>query len=129
VLVVDASVVAPALVDAGDDGARIRRRLRGEQLGAPDLLGPEVLSVLRRQARAGRVSDGQLADAVASFLELPVAVVTTRRLWSRLWELRHNLSPYDASYVALAEALGCPLFTADRRLAAAPGPACPIEVL
>jgi predicted nucleic acid-binding protein len=66
---------------------------------------------------------------MADLLDLPVGIVPTTPLLGRAWELRANLTISDACYVALAESAGCPLLTADRRLANAPGPRCPIEVL
>lgn len=136
-LVADASVLAPAVVDAdrdggGDgagDGARIRERLRGETVAGPDLLRIEVVSVLRRQVRAGSLTEAEAGAAVAALLDLPLVVFPTAPLLSRAWELRHNVSTYDGCYVALAEAIGCPLLTADQRLAAAPGPRCPVELI
>ena len=129
VLVADASVLAPAVVDADGDGARIRGRFRGETIAGPDLLRLEVVSVLRRQVRTGSLTDAGAGAAIAALLDLPIVVFPTAPLLIRAWELRHNLSSYDACYVALAEAIGCPLLTADQRLAAAPGPRCPIEVV
>lgn len=128
-LVADASVLAPAVTDAGGDGARIRGRFRGETIAGPDLLRLEVVSVLRRQVRTGSLTDAEAGAAIGALLDLPIVVFPTAPLLVRAWELRHNLSSYDACYVALAEAIGCPLLTADQRLAAAPGPRCPIEVI
>ena len=128
-LVVDASVVAPAVADGGDDGRRYRRRLRGEQLAAPDLLRIEVLSVLRRQHRLGRLDAGQVAAAVDDLLDLDLEVYPTEPLLRRAWELRENVTAYDACYVALAEALGCALLTADARLSRAGGPICDIDLI
>jgi predicted nucleic acid-binding protein len=129
VLVVDASVIAPVVADGGPDGDALRNRLRGETIAGPDLLRIEVMSVIRRQASTATLSDAQASRAVEDLLELPVAVYPVTPLLGRVWALRGNLSTYDACYVALAEALGCPLVTADRRLANAPGSRCPIEVL
>jgi len=129
VLVVDASVVAPAVADGGGDGRRYRRRLRGERPAAPDLLRVEVLAVLRRQHRLGGLDAGQVAAAVDDLLDLEVEVYPTGPLLRRAWELRENVTSYDACYVALAEALGCPLLTADARLSRASGPACDIELI
>ncbi len=128
-LVVDATVVASAVGDDGADGDRARDRLRGETLAAPELLDLEVASVLRRQvsfqAMAARRAELALADLAA----MPVQRVSHRALVARCWQLRDNLSIYDAAYVALAEAIGADLLTGDRALARAPGPTCRIEVL
>jgi predicted nucleic acid-binding protein len=129
VLVVDASVIVPALVDDGEEGARCRNRLRGERLAAPDLLPIEALSALRRWARAGGLSAGRAAAAVEDLLMLPVAVYASTLLLRRMWQLRDNLTSYDACYLALAEALDAPLLTRDSRLGRVPGARCPVEVL
>ena len=128
-LVVDASVIAPAVADGGDDGRRYRQRLSGEQLAAPDLLRVEVVSVLRRQHRIGGLDSEQVEAAVEDLLALDVDVYPTGPLLRRAWELRANVTAYDACYVALAEALGCALLTADARLSRASGPTCDIEVV
>ena len=128
-LVVDASVVAPAVADGGDDGRRYRQRLRREQLAAPDLLRIEVLSVLRRQHRLGGLDAGQVGAAVDDLLDLELDVYPTGPLLRRTWQLRDNVTAYDACYVALAEALDCPLLTADARLSRAGGPTCDIEFI
>lgn len=128
-LVVDASVLAPVVADAGDDGEGFRARLRGEVLAGPDLLRLEVVSVLRRQAAAGQLTPAQAAAAIDDLLDLPLSVFPTAPLLRRAWDLRNNVTAYDACYVALAEALGCTLLTADTRLAGAPGTRCTIELL
>lgn len=129
VIVADASVIAPAVSDGGADGARLRGRLRGEQLAVPDLLRVEVVSAIRRQYRAHLLDLEQAERAVVDLLDLPFAVYPTGPLVHRCWQLRDNLSAYDAVYVALAEALDCSLLTADARLARAPGIPCPVEVI
>jgi predicted nucleic acid-binding protein len=129
VLVVDASVLAPVVADDGPDGQRFRSRLRGEVIAGPDLLRIEVTSVVRRHVQAGRLTLDQAAGAIHDVLDLPVRVFATAPLLPRVWELRDNLSAYDACYVALAEALETPLLTADRRLATAPGIRCTVEVI
>jgi predicted nucleic acid-binding protein len=128
VLVVDASVLAPAIVDAGTDGDVIRARLRGETIAGPDLLCVEVLAVIRKQLIAGALTATQANDAVEDLLDLPVSVFPTAPLLGRAWSLRDNVTAYDACYVALAEALDCPLLTADTRLANAPDTTCTVEL-
>ncbi len=127
-IVVDASVIAPAVADQGVDGDRLRARLRGEVLAAPDLLRIEVLSVIRRQLLAGKLTLAQADNAVHDALELPVTIYPTGPLLGRVWSLR-DTTPYDGCYVALAEGLVCPLLTADVRLANAPGVRCAIETV
>jgi predicted nucleic acid-binding protein len=129
VLVVDASVLAPALADDGPSGDAARARLRGDSLAAPELIDPEVLSVLRRQLGSGSLNARRAELALADLADLPLERAPHAPLLSRCWELRHNLTPSDAAYVALAEALGAELLTADARLAAAPGPRCSISTL
>ncbi len=129
VLVADASVLAPVVSDGGVDGKRFRHRLRGEQLACPDLAHAEVLSVLRRLVLNETLSLDRANAAVRALNALPVVVYPVKPLLNRCWQLRDDVTAYDACYVALAEALGCVLVTADVRLANAPGPACAIEVL
>ena len=88
----------------------------------------ESISVIRRQSLTGMLDAAQAEQAVDNLLALPIIVYPTARLLRRAWELRGNVTPYDACYVALAEGLGCPLLTGDARLAQAPGPACEIEM-
>ena len=128
-LVVDASVLAVALLDDGQDGDLLRTRLHGEDLAAPSLVDLEVVSVWRGLARADQLEPRRVAFALDDLRALPIQRVDHRALVLRCWELRENLTVYDASYVALAEALHATLLTGDRRIARAPGPACPIEVV
>lgn len=129
VLVVDASVLAPALADDGSDGDLARRRLNGESLAAPELVDLEVISVLRGAIRSGEIDGRRAALAVDDLRVLPLTRAPHRPLLDRCLELRDNLTAYDAAYVALAEALGCTLLTADRGLAVAPAVNCGIELL
>ncbi len=128
-IVIDASVIAPALADDSDHGDRARTRLRGERLLAPELLDLEVISALRRALAAGDLDDRRARLALDDFASLDVGRVGHGTLIERVWELRGNVTPYDAAYVALAEALAVVLVTADARLARAPGPRCAIELL
>lgn len=129
VLVVDASVLVVALADDQDDGLGVRDRLTGEQLSAPELIDLEVLSVLRGHVRSGQVLARRAELALGDLQRMPLDRAPHRILTRRCWELRDNLTPYDAAYVALAEILDAPLLTGDRRLARATGPRCPIEVI
>ena len=128
-IVVDASVLATALGDDGPDGDHARARLRGERLSAPELVDLEVTSVLRRQVHSGAADLRRAALALADLTALPLQRAPHRPLLARCWELRDNLTVYDASYVALAEALDVTLLTGDGRLARAPGLRCHIEIL
>lgn len=128
-IIVDASVLAPALADDGVDGDRVRGRLRGEQLAAPELIDLEVVSTLRRAARSGRLDDRRAGQVLIDLAALPLRRVPHLPLLSRIWELRDNLTAYDAAYVALAEALDALLLTADGPLGRASGVRCEVEVL
>lgn len=128
-LVVDASVLAVALVDDGPDGDAIRHRLRGEQLAAPALIDLEVASVWRGRARGGHLNPRRVGLALDDLRDLPIQRVEHTSLLARCWELRENLTIYDAVYVALAEALQAPLITGDQRLSRSTGPRCAIEVV
>jgi len=128
-IVVDASVLAAALADDGPDGDMARRRLRSEELAAPSLVDLEVASVLRRAAHGGRMNDRRARQALADLAEIPLQRAQHEPLLGRIWQLRENLTVYDAAYVALSEALTALLLTADARLARAAGPTCEIEVL
>jgi len=128
-LVIDAGVLVFALADDGTVGDTARARLRGRALDAPELIDLETASVIRRALRAGRI-DGRRGElALAALVRLPLRRAPHRPLLDRCWELRENLSVYDAAYVALAERLDALLLTADARLAKAPGPRCRVELL
>jgi predicted nucleic acid-binding protein len=129
VIVVDASVISPALIDEEAAGERARRRLAGERLAAPALIDLEVASTWRRISRSGRLSQRRADRALAHLAALPLARASHGPLMSRIWDLRDNLTPYDAAYVALAESLETILLTGDGRLARAPGIQCDIELL
>jgi predicted nucleic acid-binding protein len=129
VIVVDASVLAVALGDDGPDGDSARARLRGERLSAPELIDLEVVSVWRRQVRQGAIDARRAGQAMADLAAIPLQRARHRPLLARCWDHRENLTIYDASYVALAEAMGVTLLTGDRRLARATGLRCHIEVI
>ena len=128
-LVVDASFLAPALVDDGHDGDRARDRLSGESLAAPELIDLEVASVIRGLLRAGELDQRRAALALTDLFDLPIQLAPHRPLLARCWDLRDNLTIYGASYVALAELLEAVLLTADERIAKAPGIRCEVETL
>jgi predicted nucleic acid-binding protein len=129
VIVADAGVVLNAIADDTPDGARVRRRLADESACAPELLDVEVLSALRRLVASGELSPSRAELAIADLGVLDIDRVPHASLLRRCWELRENVTPYDAVYVALAEAHRATLVTGDRKLAAAPGPRCTFEVL
>ena len=129
VIVVDASILAPALADDNSDGDAARAGLRGQALAAPDLIDLEVASVWRRQFMAGQLEARRADLAVADLLALPLQRIPHRQLLTRCWELRQNLTPYDAAYVALAELLDVVLVTGDKRLSRSPGLRCRVQVI
>ena len=93
----------------------------GQTLHAPHLLDLEVAQVVRRYAASGAIDDARGRLALADLADLPLRRYPHDFLLPRIWDLRNNLTAYDAAYVALAEALDSPLLTRDRRLAAAAG--------
>jgi predicted nucleic acid-binding protein len=129
-IVVDASVVANALGDDGVDGSVARSvLLETETIAAPDLMDPETVSVLRKRWMAGDLNLHRFQTAICHLLSLRVVRYSALPFVQRAYELRANVTPYDALYVALAETLDCTLVTSDRRLAMAPGPRCTIRLL
>lgn len=129
-IVVDASVLANVLGDDGADGrtARIALRSAGD-FAAPDLVDVETVAVLRKRWLGGSISDVRFETAITDLQEMDFERVPTRRLMRRAFELRENVTAYDAAYVALAESLDCELVTADHRLAGTTGPRCPIRTV
>ena len=124
-IVVDASAAALALLDKGD----ARLRLSTDRLAAPHLVDAEVIQTIRKLVVRGTLSSGAAERSVQRWTRLEVQRFPIVGFAPRIWALRHNLSAYDACYVSLAEALECPLLTADARIAKAPGPECSIIVL
>jgi predicted nucleic acid-binding protein len=126
-IVVDASVLAGALL--GLDRALVARLSREPALHGPELLPLEVTSVLRRFALAGQLSERGARTALEKMGTLPLTLHSHLGLLPRIWELRDNLTAYDAAYAAVAEALGAQLLTSDARLSRAPGLRCRVELL
>jgi len=115
------------VADGGADGERLRERVRGEVLAAPDLLRIEVLCVLRRHLLAKTITSRQANVAIDDLLDLPIEVYPTAPLLRQAWNLRDNITPYDACYVTLARSLECVLLTSDARLARSPTIGCTVE--
>ena len=128
-VVVDASVLVRALGNDDRPGEAARRRLRGESLLAPELVDVEVVSAFRQLLSRDELSPQRVAQALADLRRVPLRRVSHRELTLRCWELRDDLTPYDAAYVAVAELFGVPLLTADASLARAPGINCVVEVV
>jgi len=123
-LVVDASLVVSALVDGGAAGSWAESLLAGEPLSAPHLMPVEAANILRRAAAAGEISADVAAMAHTDLLDLRVELFPYAPFAPRVWELRGNLTSYDAWYVALAEFLCSRVATLDLKLARATGPRC-----
>lgn len=126
-VVCDASVLAAVLLDLGPDGSWATDALAGTALVAPTLLPWETANIIRRQELAGRISPDLAAQADADLLDLGIELWPYELLATRAWQLRQNLSIYDAGYVALAEALDVELVTLDRRIGRAPGVSCVVR--
>lgn len=128
-IVIDASAVVDYVLWIGA-AERIAQRISrpGEAIHAPYLLDIEVAHALRRYALRGALSPARGAEAVSDLVELRVRRYPHLPLLPRIWDLRDNLSSFDAAYVALAEALDAPLVTSDAALARAPGHDARIEV-
>lgn len=122
-LVIDASALVEVLAERDADGLWAKALIAGESLAAPAILPAETSNILRHLERTGVLSGPQAADAQRGMVRR-IALFPFEPFAERVWELRHNLNSYDAWYVALAEALGCPLVTIDYRLVRSPGTAC-----
>lgn len=130
VMVVDASVVVEILCASPLGRTAVARvSAGGGRLQAPHLLGVEVASVLRRLAMTGEIDEARASTAVTRLVQLGVTRFPHEPLLPRVWELRHNLSTYDAMYVALAESLDAPLLTLDGGIARAPGHRAEVQLL
>jgi len=122
VIVVDASALLEVLLRTPAAKA-VEGQLfaPGQTLHAPHLIDIEIAQVIRRYAANGDIDVGRGGSALADLADWPMRRYPHEFLLPRIWELRHNLTAYDAAYVALAEALDAPLVTRDQRLATAPG--------
>lgn len=130
VILVDACVLANALGDDQEAGRQARELLRGHrELAAPDLVDVQTTAVLRRRWLAGTIRDQRFEQAIEDLTDIPLARFPAHGLLRRAFELRADVTAYDAWYVALAEALDWPLCTADRHLAQACGPRCTMQLI
>jgi predicted nucleic acid-binding protein len=128
-IVLDASAAVEVLLQTAA-GAPLTERLLEptESLHAPHLLDVEVAQILRRFVRRGELAPDRARQAVEDLASLPLERYSHESVLSRVWDLRDNLTAYDAVYVALAEVLGATLLTRDTRISRAPGHAARIEV-
>jgi predicted nucleic acid-binding protein len=129
VIVLDASAAVEWLLQTSA-GQQIESRIysRNETLHAPQLLDLEVAQVLRRLRGQNKISNARATEAVDDLIDLRVTRYPHAVLLPRIWQLRHNLSAYDAAYVALAEKLGATLITRDKAIASAAAHAVAIEL-
>jgi predicted nucleic acid-binding protein len=125
VIVVDASAAVLALLNDGN----ARRLLAKETVAVPHLADSEVAHALRAQVLRGHLDADDAGAVLARWARLGLRRFAVSGLLARIWELRDNVTAYDATYIALAEGLTCELVTADARLAHAPGPTCAITVV
>lgn len=123
-LVIDASTAVAAVADSGADGQWAEQLLADESMAAPHLFSAEAANILRRLSLAGTLTAEEASLAYTDLLDLRTELFPYAPFARRIWELRENVTCYDAWYVAIAEALDAPLATLDRRLAQAPGPRC-----
>jgi predicted nucleic acid-binding protein len=126
-VVCDASALVAVLLDGGHDGQWAKEALSGADLAAPHLIDFECSNIIRRLELAGLVSPDQAVQAHRDLLALAVERWPYELLGTRVWELRHNLSSHDASYVAVAELVRADLVTLDRRISRAPHVRCSVR--
>lgn len=119
-VVCDASALVAVLVDAGSDGTWATQALAGAHVIAPSLLSFECANIIPSPRTCSLIGADQAVQAHADLLAMPLELWPYEAIGSRVWELRHNLSSYDASYVAVAELAEAELITLDRRISRVP---------
>jgi len=130
VIVIDASAVLEVLLRT-EAGLRVENRIFSseETLHAPHLIDLEVAQVVRRYCASGEIDPQRGRGALDDLTDLPIVRYPHNIFLSRIWDLRHNMTAYDAVYVALAEIISAPLITRDSRLASASGHSAVIELI
>ena len=123
-IILDASVLVAAVIDSSKEGIWAGTLTARDDIVAPEVALAEASNVLRRLELSGEIPPGEATEAQRDLLRLGLHTVNYAPYAQRIWSLRHNLTCYDARYVAVAEALNCPLATLDRRLSHASGPTC-----
>jgi predicted nucleic acid-binding protein len=122
-------VLVTALIDGGPAGKACADRLAGEDLAAPELVLIEAVGAVRGLLRGGKVDPADADRAIRLLPALPLQRFPHHTLLPRVWELRENVTAYDAAYLALAETLDAPLVTGDARLRRVPGARCAVEII
>ena len=129
-IVIDASAGLEVLLrSAAGLRAEARMFAPGESLHAPHLIDVEIAQVLRRYARSGQLTEARCAEALTDWCAFRVHRYAHDWMLDRVWALRANVTAYDSTYLALAEALDAPLLTCDARLAATPGHVAAIQLI
>ena len=129
-VVVDASALVDLLIGNPGAGAIFERLFRSRaRLHAPHTIDVEIASAIHRLSRRRLLSDRHADEIIDIHRTIPIERHPTASLLDRMWRLRHNISPYDAAYVALAESQKLPLLTRDARLAHSSGPAATLEYI
>ncbi|MEV3935151.1 type II toxin-antitoxin system VapC family toxin [Glycomyces sp. NPDC049804] len=129
-IVVDSSFLVEALVSDGGTGHRARMALTEDpDWHAPEHVSVEVTSAVRGSVLGRKVTLERAEYALATLREMPIVHAPWNDLAERVWELRANMTPYDAAFIALAERLGCPVLTTDKKLADCPTRRCEVRVI
>ena len=123
-VVVDASALVAALANSGPAGTWAEDELANQVLVAPEVILAEASNTLRTLERIGELSTPHAIGVHGMMMSTSIELYAFAPFADRVWELRHNLTSYDAWHVALAEWLDCPLVTLDQRLSRSPGPTC-----
>lgn len=122
--VVDASALVSTLIGSDPEHAWADSLLADQSVFGPEMVLAESSNILRRLERSGRVPEHEIAHAYTRLVRFDIELLSFTPFAERIWELRNNLTCYDAWYVAIAEMLDCPLITLDQRLSRSTGPAC-----
>ena len=125
-IVIDNSALIEYLIAGNELGRRIRKLLIGQEVAAPQSIELECISVLRRLARRGELDENRAEAAFLLFRRMGIRRFDHEPLLSRIWELKDNMTPYDAAFAALAEQLGASLVTVDNKFGNTPGLRCQV---
>ncbi|MCW2787229.1 MAG: putative nucleic acid-binding protein contains domain [Marmoricola sp.] len=128
-IVIDNSVLIAAFFEPGPRGLGARDLMQSNDMVAPELLDVEAVHTVRGLVRARKTTLARAGTFLADLPLLEIERVPHRILLARMWELRDNLTAYDATYVALAERLGATLVTGDAAMVQAPGIRCAVDLL